>query len=68
VYTSLSLSRGVIFGMFALVCLVCSLLLLGGDTAVPQGLHARLCHAFLVLFAYGIWASQQISAQEKGDS
>ena len=26
---------------------VCSL---GGDTAMPGGLHARLCRAFLVLF------------------
>jgi len=24
--------------------------LLGGDTAVPSGLYARLCHTFLVLF------------------
>jgi len=23
---------------------------LGGDSAMPGGLHARLCHAFLVLF------------------
>jgi len=26
--------------------------LLGGDTVVPSGLYARLCHAFLVLFYF----------------
>jgi len=29
-------------------CFTCSL---GGVTAMPRGLHARLCHAFLVFFA-----------------
>jgi len=28
------------------------LLLLGGDTVVPSGLYARLCHAFLVCIYY----------------
>ena len=26
--------------------------LLGGDTAAPSGLYAKLCHAFLVLFCF----------------
>jgi len=26
--------------------------LLGGDTVVPKGLYARLCHAFLVVFFF----------------
>ena len=26
--------------------------LLGGDTAAPSGLYARLCHAFLALFLF----------------
>jgi len=28
--------------------------LLGGDTAAPSGLYARLCHAFLVVFYLSI--------------
>jgi len=29
--------------------------LLGGDTAAPSGLYARLCHAFLVFFVLWVW-------------
>ena len=39
--------------------------LLGGDTAIPGGLHARLCNAFLVYFIN--FSLHQMKFTEKND-
>ena len=33
---------------------MCRYYLLGGDTAAPSGLYAKLCHAFLVLLSFPV--------------
>jgi len=41
--------------------------LLEGDTAVPSGLLARLCHTFLVSFFFSCFYSREIIYQDPQD-
>ena len=41
--------------------------LLGGDTAAPSGLYARLCHAFLVLIFIFLVLAKRLAVKSVSD-